>query len=180
MFIGVIYAKRASDDAFGCSKGLVWPTIKEDIAHFKQVTKNNVVIMGYLTFLSLHSKPLPHRVNIVITHNRQQEHIEHVIFVHSLAEAVQILSVMDSTRTLQWWIIGGCNLIYEALRLQIPSTVYRTLVLDNDSTVDKDDPTSMIYLKSDDTLLQANFCLKKSDISKDGKCIFEMYIYKKD
>ena len=41
--------------------------ISEDLKHFKRITMSNVVVMGYNTYMSIKSMPLPHRDNIVIT-----------------------------------------------------------------------------------------------------------------
>lgn len=46
--------------------GLPWHC-KEDMEFFKKVTTGNIVIMGRKTFESLGCKPLPNRVNIVIS-----------------------------------------------------------------------------------------------------------------
>lgn len=42
--------------------------IPADLKRFKKLTESNVVIMGKNTFLSIGSKPLPYRTNIVITY----------------------------------------------------------------------------------------------------------------
>ena len=45
--------------------------VKADMAQFRQKTTGNVVVMGRNTFLSLpHQKPLPNRVNIVLSADR--------------------------------------------------------------------------------------------------------------
>ena len=41
--------------------------IKDDLKWFKRHTKDNIVIMGYNTWCSLPVKPLPDRLNIVLT-----------------------------------------------------------------------------------------------------------------
>ena len=41
--------------------------IKEDLQRFKQLTENNIIIMGYNTWESLPNKPLPNRINYVLT-----------------------------------------------------------------------------------------------------------------
>ena len=51
---------------------LPWTKLKDDMKHFKNLTENNVVIMGRKTFKSLDYKPLPKRQNIVITKNPLQ------------------------------------------------------------------------------------------------------------
>ncbi len=40
--------------------------IPADLKHFKNLTKNKIVVMGYTTYLSLPKKPLPNRVNLVL------------------------------------------------------------------------------------------------------------------
>ena len=44
--------------------------LKDDLKRFKELTKNNVIIMGQKTYESLPIKPLPKRYNIVITDNK--------------------------------------------------------------------------------------------------------------
>lgn len=43
--------------------------VPEDLAHFKLVTMNNIIIIGRKTFESMRSKPLKNRITIVITTN---------------------------------------------------------------------------------------------------------------
>ena len=40
--------------------------IPQDMQFFRETTLNHVVLMGYKTYLSLGSKPLPKRKNIVL------------------------------------------------------------------------------------------------------------------
>lgn len=48
-----------------------WPHLKGDMSWFKNITSGQVVIMGSTTWKSLNYKPLPNRVNVVLsrTHN---------------------------------------------------------------------------------------------------------------
>ena len=48
--------------------------ISGDLRNFKLITKNSVVIMGRKTWESLPVKPLPNRINIVIS-SKGQEYI---------------------------------------------------------------------------------------------------------
>ena len=41
--------------------------IPEDLKYFKKLTENNVVIMGRKTWDSLPKKPLPNRLNMIVT-----------------------------------------------------------------------------------------------------------------
>ena len=53
----------------GCNNKLL-ASIKPDMEYFKKVTANSVVVMGYTTYMSLPKRPLPNRINIVLTSNR--------------------------------------------------------------------------------------------------------------
>ena len=57
-----------SNYGIGIQNKLPW-SIKDDLKHFKKITSssnNNVVIMGKNTYLSF-KKPLPNRINIVVS-----------------------------------------------------------------------------------------------------------------
>lgn len=65
----MVIAIVAVDENWGIgNKNQLLFKIPKDLKRFKELTTDNVVIMGKNTFLSLGSKPLPHRTNIVITH----------------------------------------------------------------------------------------------------------------
>lgn len=50
-------------------KNKLLTSLKEDMQFFKEITKDSIVIMGRKTWDSLPKKPLPNRVNIVVTHH---------------------------------------------------------------------------------------------------------------
>jgi dihydrofolate reductase len=47
--------------------GKLLANIPEDMRFFKEMTSDSIVIMGRKTYDSLPSKPLPHRINVVVT-----------------------------------------------------------------------------------------------------------------
>lgn len=63
-----IIAAIGKNRELGKDNKLLWH-IPEDLQHFKKLTENHVVIMGRKTFESI-GKPLPNRINIIITRNR--------------------------------------------------------------------------------------------------------------
>ena len=79
----------AIDSKCGLSKNgkLAWSS-KTDMQFFKNKTENQLVIMGKNTYFSLpeRARPLPRRLNIVLTHNPEKyieeynENSDHVIF----------------------------------------------------------------------------------------------------
>lgn len=77
-------------------------TDKIDMQHFKNTTTGSIVVMGYNTFLSLNSKPLPNRLNIVFT-NKDLYNLStnQLIFTNSI-DFILDLAVENDV-----WIIGG-------------------------------------------------------------------------
>lgn len=51
----------------GYNNAMPWPFLQDDLKYFKLLTTNNVVIMGSNTWKSLKYKPLPNRINIVLS-----------------------------------------------------------------------------------------------------------------
>lgn len=91
--------------------------IKEDMQRFKELTVGNTVVMGRKTLESLPGgKPLPDRVNVVLTRNCNYR-----------ADGVVICHNIDEIKTLtgEVFVIGGGE-IYAQL-LDLCDTAYITL-----------------------------------------------------
>lgn len=85
--------------------------IKNDLANFKKLTEGNIVIMGKKTFESLpNKKPLPNRVNIIITHDKSYE-LEDAHVVHSIHEAIEICE-NPFFKGMKRFVIGG-GMVYQ-------------------------------------------------------------------
>jgi dihydrofolate reductase len=85
----------------GYKNRLPWDKIQGDLPRFKRLTEGQPVIMGRNTWDSLPKKPLPNRINIVVT-SRPFEH-----------EGVNCVSdIMDHTNW--YWLIGGAKLIEQS------------------------------------------------------------------
>jgi dihydrofolate reductase len=54
----------------GFNGQMPWPRLKGDMQWFRQMTTNQIVIMGSTTYDSL-DKPLPNRINVVISRKRE-------------------------------------------------------------------------------------------------------------
>lgn len=85
----------------GKDNQLPWHS-SEDLKYFKRITTNNVVIMGRKTYESI-GKPLPNRVNIVIS---TTTNFTDVITVNSFDEALDMASTFDK----EIFVIGGASL----------------------------------------------------------------------
>ena len=86
--------------------------LPSDLKHFKKITTNNVVIMGRKTFESLPIKPLPNRVNIVITRDKNFK-ADGVEVVHSIEDAIYLCSEFFSDK--KCFIIGGGQIYQECI-----------------------------------------------------------------
>ena len=62
--IALIWAE-SENGIIGKDGAMPWH-LPNDLKYFQSLTQNNIVIMGYNTFVSLGSKPLPNRRNVVI------------------------------------------------------------------------------------------------------------------
>lgn len=81
MLISIIVAASANN-AIGKNNQLLWK-LPKDLKFFKNTTWGNAIVMGRKTFESLGNKPLPGRLNIVIT-RQQGWNANGVTVVHSL------------------------------------------------------------------------------------------------
>ena len=86
-------------------KNIPW-NLPEDLTFFKTVTYNSVIIMGNNTFKTLNNKPLPGRINIVITTNSHEMNKNNLLFSNSLDSAI-ILAQSIKTKNDLIYIIGG-------------------------------------------------------------------------
>jgi len=66
--ISFIVARSVPGNVIGCDNRIPWH-LRTDLRNFKKVTTNHVVIMGRKTFDSI-GRPLPDRINIVISRQR--------------------------------------------------------------------------------------------------------------
>lgn len=96
--------------------------LKKDLQNFKEVTTGQIVVMGRKTFESI-GKPLPNRVNAVITSNKV---IESVKVYSSLTNAIEKLKMEFPEKEI--FIIGGGQVYKEALNNDLVDTLYITKI----------------------------------------------------
>jgi dihydrofolate reductase len=111
MALNLIFA-RARNGVIGHNNTLPWH-LPEDLAHFKQTTLGQPVVMGRKTWESLPPKfrPLPGRTNIVVTRQTAWK-AEGALVAHSIEEALQLCPT-----DAQVWVIGGAEVYAQALPL---------------------------------------------------------------
>lgn len=107
MIISLI-AALDKNGAIGNSKNAIPWYLPADLKRFKSVTLGKPVIMGRKTFESI-GRPLPERVNIVVTRNEKYE-APGCVVVHSTEEAIRAAG--DAPEVM---VIGGGELYAQFL-----------------------------------------------------------------
>lgn len=85
-------------NGIGWQNQLPWH-LPADLKHFKEMTLGKPIIMGRKTFESI-GRPLPQRLNIVLTHQTNLK-MNDVVVAHSLEEAISF------TANQEIMVIGG-------------------------------------------------------------------------
>lgn len=111
----------------GINNKLPWPWLPEDLKHFKDVTKNSVVVMGKNTWKSIKSKPLPNRDNIVISNS--------IVEGADYTMAGEVSDIMDMISDIypneHIFFIGGPSLVEEAVKTGRVENIFITYIDDN-------------------------------------------------
>lgn len=143
MSVNLIFA-QSRNRFIGKNNELLF-SIPEDMARFKELTKNSIVIMGRNTWDSLPKKfrPLPGRLNVIIT-SRSQEVLEgyetlvNVRTYPNLKEAINLFK--DDGRDV--WLIGGERIYAEGI--QYADKIFQTVV-----SVDSDGDAKAPFIDTD-------------------------------
>lgn len=117
------------------SKNELLTHIPEDMKMFRELTTNNIIVMGRKTWDSLSKKPLPNRTNVIITRRANWTYLDdnNVIF----CDMERIKSFLKNTDTQCYdniFIIGGGQ-IYKEL-LPYCNRIYLTRVLNTYENAD--------------------------------------------
>ena len=128
----MISAIVAVDNNWGIGfNGDLLEHIPEDLRYFKEITKNNWIVMGRKTWDSLPKKPLPNRSHLVITNNPMSyKDMDEVLF----AKIGQAKLIMNTQKGIDFFVIGGGQ-IYEKL-LPMCDRVYVTKIFKDHDQVD--------------------------------------------
>ena len=122
MIISLVVA-ASENNAIGMDNALLWK-LPNDMKFFKNLTWGMPVIMGRKTFESMASKPLPGRINIVISRNPGALQItENVWPANSLEHA---LDVARSSDCLEAFVIGGGDIYRQCIAMA--DRIYMTRV----------------------------------------------------
>src|SRR5690349_6140919 len=114
-----LIAAMSENGVIGNHNALPWH-LPEELKYFREKTRGKPVIMGRKTFTSMGNKPLPNRLNIILTQDLNFSALGYRV-VHSVVAALK--AVNDCEESM---IIGGAQ-IYEIF-LPIVSRIYLTIV----------------------------------------------------
>jgi dihydrofolate reductase len=108
--VSIIVAK-SKNNIIGDKGKIPW-NISNDLKRFKELTTNNIVIMGRKTYESLPKeyKPLPHRMNIIISRDKNYKANNCLVF-DNLKKAIR-----KSGTNKEIFIIGGGEIYKEGFK----------------------------------------------------------------
>jgi len=101
----ILIAAISENNALGKDNKLLWK-LSADLAVFKKLTTNNIILMGRKTFDSI-GKALPNRINMVLTKNKYF-YEDNVVSVDGIKKAFELAREYNK----DLYIIGGGQ-IYE-------------------------------------------------------------------
>ncbi|NNE66758.1 MAG: dihydrofolate reductase [Pyrinomonadaceae bacterium] len=120
--IGIVAV--AENLAIGKDGKLPWH-YSEDLKFFKRTTSGHTVVMGYNTWLSI-GKPLPKRLNVIMSRSRSIEYKERVLVLRNVDDAVVLSKYING----DMFIIGGthtyrsfAHVIEKWIVTRIPETI---------------------------------------------------------
>ena len=122
-----IVVAMSSNRVIGIDNKLPW-NLPDDLKRFKNLTINNVVVMGRKTHLSI-GKVLPNRLNVILTRNTTWHNPlgDNCVVCYSVEEVLEKFKYRDL------FIIGGSE-VYKQF-LNIADKIYLT-VIDKDFSGD--------------------------------------------
>ncbi|HVX49455.1 MAG TPA: dihydrofolate reductase [Chitinophagaceae bacterium] len=109
MILSLVVA-ASDNNAIGKQNKLLWH-LPNDLKFLKNITWGMPVAMGRVTFESVDSKPLPGRINIIITRQKDFE-ADGVVVVNSIKDAIFFAGENDYNELM---ILGGAQVYEEAM-----------------------------------------------------------------
>ena len=121
MTISIIYA-RSLNHCIGHEGGLPWD-LPSEFEHFNRTTLGHGVIMGRRSYED-HRSELPGRLNIVVSTQQNYALVPRVQLASSLDQALEL----GLTYNKEVFVIGGTELIVNAMHSRETSTVYESII----------------------------------------------------
>lgn len=142
------YVAIAENGVIGRDGGLPW-RLSTDMKRFKETTMGKPVVMGRRTWDSFPKRPLPGRLNIVVTRDQEFE-TEGAVVAHTLEQALA-LAQHEAGSQGEVAVIGGGQIYREAM--PFADRLYVTHVkaaIDGDTRFPDIDPAQWRVVESQD------------------------------
>lgn len=115
MYTISIIVAQSKNGVIGHNNTLPWK-LPSDLKNFRKLTQNSVVVMGRKTYESI-GKPLPNRLNIVISTQNNLCVPSDVTVVHSPVEALKASRLLCMKHNIHnIWIIGGAGIYQQFIK----------------------------------------------------------------
>lgn len=114
--MNIIVVAWEANKIIGLENGLPWQRIKNDLKLFKERTMGHALIMGRKTWESFGAKPLPGRLNVVLS-RQDIEPVDGAVFVKTWEEALAAANAYKENEDV--FIIGGAEIYRQALEQKI-------------------------------------------------------------
>jgi len=108
----VLIAAIARNNAIGKNNQLLWH-LPDDFKYFKTQTTGHYIIMGRKTFESF-PKPLPNRMHVIITRQKEYHVPENCLVVHTVDEAFQLCKEQAQRKV---YVIGGAQIYEQTMKM---------------------------------------------------------------
>ena len=130
----MLFVKK--NNGIGFQNDLPWK-LSGDLKYFKEITTRelngtqNVVVMGRKTWESLPKKPLPNRINVVLSKNRDETFIRSInkhnstFVVDSLSKVLDTFSLIPNIKS-NIFVIGGAEIYNTLIESNLCSNMYIT------------------------------------------------------
>ena len=110
-----IIAAKTNNNVIGNGNSLPWK-LPSDLKNFRKLTENSIVLMGRKTYESI-GKPLPNRLNIVISSQNNLNVPKDVMVCASPTEALKAARVLCLQNNIDnIWIIGGSEIYKQFIK----------------------------------------------------------------
>ena len=133
MFVNIIVA-HSVNKGIGKDNSLPWK-ISSDLKKFKNLTtgnKNNAIIMGKNTYLSLNNRSLPNRDNLILSSSLNiDKKDENDSITRSFKNEINLKEFLDNKNYDELWVIGGANiydLFLNKTNIFVVKNIYVTLI----------------------------------------------------
>lgn len=107
----IIIAALSENRVIGRDNAIPWH-YPADMKHFRRVTRGHAVVAGRKTYETFQVRPLPQRLNFVLTRNPAYVVAEGVVVCASLAEVLQRAHGSEKL-----FVLGGAQVYEQALPL---------------------------------------------------------------